>query len=649
MRVALVNPPFANYRRPSIGLTQLRSSIRQELPEVRVDIHNLNLDCVTLLGTGWYDDISDGFQSWTGLGDWLFRPLAFPDAPHNADEYLEWLRRPETGWFTHNATEPHEDRSAAVLRFQRTLCEALPGFIDRRGLASYDVVGVTTMFAQTLCGLAVLRRVKELNPDVVTLMGGANCESPMGEAMVEKFDCVDRVFSGRATRSFPAFLRAYRDAGSLAATPAVPGVLQRDPPAPPPAVVQLAPRRPEPAASCGDPPAAAATALPSLALDYDDFVRELAEAPFESEMVLCFETSVGCWWGQKSHCTFCGLNSNSMEYRALDADEAVELIQGLVDRYGGVCKSFEAVDNILSHRYFADVLPRLRMPDDVSLFYEVKANLTEAHVRELAGARVTRIQPGMESISTEALKLLRKGVDAPRNVTLLRNCCASQVDVDWNLLVSIPGESASIYEHTFREAPKLVHLQPPAGAFEIRFDRYSPYYKDPAQFGVELAPFRFYSYLYPFGEPWLSRLAYFFESAGGPRGGAESRERVARVREMINAWRARWGGAARPVLEMDPAAPAPTVTDTRDPARPSRHVLDDAQSLALDFLRQPRSLAQLDRHLAERGVAPARAAETLAAIRERGWIFEEGTHCVSIIVDRRPPAHAPELLAEAAA
>jgi ribosomal peptide maturation radical SAM protein 1 len=412
--------------------------------------------------------------------------------------------------------------------------------------------------------------------------------------------------------------------------PAIPGVLRRDPPPAPVPTVQIGARSAAAAPSCGTG-AERETGLPMLPLDYDDFVRELAAQPFPAEMVLCFETSIGCWWGQKSHCTFCGLNSNSMEYRALEADDAVSLIQGLVDRYGDVCKSFEAVDNILSHRYFADVLPRLRMPDDVSLFYEVKANLSEAQVRQLAEARVTRIQPGMESISTEALKLLRKGVDAARNVTLLRNCRANDIFVDWNLLVAIPGESPAMYEQILGAAPHLVHLQPPAGAFEIRFDRYSPYFKDPAQFGVELAPFRFYSYLYPFGEPWLSRLAYFFESATGPRGGDETRVCIAGVREMINGWRARWEEAQPPVLEFDQWATVPAVVDTREPGHPRTYTLDAAEEVTLEFLQRPRSLAQVQQHLAERGM-PTEVVELLCA---RRWLFEEGTHLVSVVVDRR--------------
>ena len=41
--------------------------------------------------------------------------------------------------------------------------------------------------------LALLRRVKELDPSVVTMLGGANCEAEMGWAAIRAFPWVDFV------------------------------------------------------------------------------------------------------------------------------------------------------------------------------------------------------------------------------------------------------------------------------------------------------------------------------------------------------------------------------------------------------------------------------------------------------------------------
>jgi len=624
MRVALVNPPFAHYRRPSIALTQLRQAVRDRLPAALVAIHNVNLDCVPLLGTDWYMEISDGFQSWTGLGDWLFRPLALPDAADNADEYLDWLSR-QVSTITSTARKAAApDLGRRVLEAREALCEALPGIIARRGLADHDVVGVTSMFAQTFASLAILRLVKQANPDVVTVMGGANCEAPMGDALLERFDFVDRAFSGRATASFPAFLEQLGQRGDLASMPAIAGVLRRERDGEEPGPVI----EPDPFAG------------PALGLDYDDFIEELAAAPFDSEVILPFETSTGCWWGEKSHCTFCGLNSNTMKFQALSPEAAVEQIQGLVDRYSHVCKTFEATDNILSLGYFKAVLPRLRIPDDVTLFYEIKANLSVENLKALAAARVLRIQPGIEALSTEAVKLLRKGVDGGRNVALLRNCRAEGISADWNLLVGIPGETLGVYEHFLRQAPRLAHLEPPAGAFDIRYDRYSPYFSNPDSFGLKLAPFEFYSYLFPFSTDWIERVACFFRDAPDrPQLSAETLGLIGQVRDAIAAWHDRWLADPPPGLDLEDGADGAWVRDGRGIGEASAHPVTPEQLAALDYLAQPRTLTQLNRHLLDAGWSSRRVDRAVATIQENGWTFDEGATLTSLVVDRRRPAY----------
>jgi magnesium-protoporphyrin IX monomethyl ester (oxidative) cyclase len=648
-RVALVNPPFGNFRRPSLALTQLRSAVRASLPHVQVDIHHLTLDCAVLLGTEWYTEISDGFQSWTGLGDWLFRRLAFPDAEDNARVYLDWLVAQGA------AADGFEAR---VLESRRLVCDRLPALIAARQLASYDVVGVTSTFAQSLAAAAILRTLKRERPGIVTVMGGANCESPMGEALLEALPFVDAVFSGRALRSFTEFLSCVAGERSLASMPVIPGVLLRSSHAPAPEPSRDRPRKLLAVLPEAQPPSAVKRKLlavlpeaqpPSAVkkreqilsevpeLDYDDFIREFTALGLPDDVVLSFETSTGCWWGQKSHCTFCGLNSTSMEYRALPADAAVLVINGLVERYSHVCHTFEAVDNILSHHYLTSVLPKLKIPEHVSLFYEVKANLSEDQVRTLAESGVRRIQPGVEALSTEALDLFRKGITAPRNVALLRHCRAYGVCPDWNILVSIPGESPAIYDLYIREFPKLFHLEPPAGAFEIRFDRYSPYFDRADQFSLHLVPFPFYAFLYPFDEPWLRRIAYFFAD---PTSHAERRarlgDRLQVVGELIAAWKARHHAGPPPRLELHDAG-RPRIVDTRTAGIQRETVLEPVDVAALDHLRRPRTLHSTSAYLLERGFAATTVAAALAKLHDHGWLFEEGDEAISIVVDRCAP------------
>ena len=52
--------------------------------------------------------------------------------------------------------------------------------------------------------------------------------------------------------------------------------------------------------------------------DYSDYFHDLERSSSAINIfpTLLFETSRGCWWGAKSHCTFCGLNGGSMTFRS---------------------------------------------------------------------------------------------------------------------------------------------------------------------------------------------------------------------------------------------------------------------------------------------------------------------------------------------
>src|SRR5207247_2316701 len=98
------------------------------------------------------------------------------------------------------------------------------------------------------------------------------------------------------------------------------------------------------------------------------------------------------------HCTFCGLNGGTMAFRSKTPRRALNELEHLVDRWR--LTNVEAVDNILDMKYFNDMLPALaRASRSLQIFYEVKSNLSRAHVRILSEAGVNRIQPGIESLS----------------------------------------------------------------------------------------------------------------------------------------------------------------------------------------------------------------------------------------------------------
>ena len=124
-------------------------------------------------------------------------------------------------------------------------------------------------------------------------------------------------------------------------------------------------------------------------------------------------------------------------------------------------KKLYFVDLILPHRFFESLLPRLARADlGLTIFYEVKSNLTYHQIELLASAGVRLLQPGIESLSTPILRLIRKGVTGFQNLRLLKWAAELGVDVVWNLLYNFTGEDKGEYTQMAALVPLTSHCNP---------------------------------------------------------------------------------------------------------------------------------------------------------------------------------------------
>ena len=89
-RIALLNMPFAALNFPSLALTQLKSVVDQRhAGRVDPQVHYLHHEFGRLIGIDDYQRIAnEGEHFVSGVGDWLFRQVAFPDAEDNTEDYL---------------------------------------------------------------------------------------------------------------------------------------------------------------------------------------------------------------------------------------------------------------------------------------------------------------------------------------------------------------------------------------------------------------------------------------------------------------------------------------------------------------------------------------------------------------------------------
>jgi ribosomal peptide maturation radical SAM protein 1 len=205
------------------------------------------------------------------------------------------------------------------------------------------------------------------------------------------------------------------------------------------------------------------------------------------------------------------LNGTTMTYRSKTANRVVAELRHLATAYPGC--DVQVVDNILEMSYFSDLLPELtRSRLNLDLFYETKANLKKDQVRLLRDARVSRIQPGIESFSDPVLALMRKGVTWLQNVQLLKWCKQFGVQPYWNLLWGFPGEPAEEYARMTRLVPSLTHLPAPVGGAVVRLDRFSPNFEQADRLGfAHVRPIEPYAHIFS-GLPdrAIANLAYYF-------------------------------------------------------------------------------------------------------------------------------------------
>jgi ribosomal peptide maturation radical SAM protein 1 len=492
--VYLVNMPYVALQRPSIALGLLAAILERD--GLSTEVRYANLDFAEyevpteILGETAPQDC---------LGDWTFAGAAFPGRLSDPEPFLD------------GACRRYARDGQRAVRLREILHEIrreAERFIDRLAAEIAErrprIVGCTSTFQQHVSSLALLRRLREIAPEITTMMGGANCETTMGLVTHRSFDWVDYVVSGEADGLITDLCRLALEHGGEAPADRLPlgvfGPVHRRSGYP----------------GDGEVPRAVTDKLEGLpAPIFDSYFETLKRLPFRHEISpgLAMETSRGCWWGQKSHCTFCGLNGNGMGFRSRPPEEVLAELSVQAQRYGPY--GFEVVDNILDMGYFRSLLPELAAQGNrYRLFFEVKSNLVRNQVKMLRDAGVTWIQPGIESLHTQVLKLMNKGVRASTNVQLLKWSREFGIRLSWSILYAFPQEKDEWYAETAEWLPMICHLQAPCSFNPIRIDRYSPYHYAPERFGLKLLPGRMYRHVYPVAEEDLADLVYFFNYEG---------------------------------------------------------------------------------------------------------------------------------------
>ena len=545
-KVALVNMPFSYSKYPSIQLGTLSALLKSK--GTRVDCHHLNVRFANKIGVPLYEIICEKRAL---FGEWLFSYLLFRDNPKRA-EYPR-LFKPV---FEQVAKESGHPASF----FEDMATRAAPQFLTWALTAidwgQYKIVGFTSTFDQNVASLTLAKLIKDLYPNVTIVFGGANYDGEMGLEYFRAFPFIDHVVIGEGEEAFPALVHAILE-GKDQRVPSGVTYRQGD-------------------KICFSPNASLFTNFTNTGPpDYDDYyhlLAELGEAAQGLDRILLYEGSRGCWWGEKHHCTFCGLNAENMKFRAKSSEQVAGEMAYLSSRYDTA--RFRLVDNIIDMKYVENLFGRFAADHcDLDVFIETKSNLHKSQIRTLAAGGVKCMQPGLESLSLNQLQAMDKGVTPMQNIICLKWSAYYHIAVSWNILLGFPGETNEDYRRQIDMLPSLFHLQPPESTGKFWLQRFSPYYTRPHEYGVRITgPGMAYEYVYDARQVDLNKIAYDFEY--DLDNWSVDPQVYQELVDLVGKWQRLVRSSDRPFLYYSKAMDYVTVYDGRNPKAPIRRRFD---------------------------------------------------------------------------
>jgi ribosomal peptide maturation radical SAM protein 1 len=631
-RVSLVCMPFADPFIPSLALTQLKATLDKELDNrFSAEILYLNHEFTHYLGEDFYIHAISfkGIQS--GIGDWIFRPIVFPNLPDNTEEYFKTY---------YPQKDANTKRLRQYIHEKRQGLEAfLEELIEKHDLDRADIVGFTATFNQNMACFAMAKKLKHLNPEIVTVMGGSNCMPPMGQEIVKQMDQIDFVFSGPALKNFPGFVSICLNQG-IDDCNSIKGIFSKTNIITPLPETKIAPLASSKNGIC-DLMGEEVDINNLIELDYGPFLDAVEEnfGHMEFPPILIFETSRGCWWADHVRCTFCSCTDQA-KYRAMRPENAVKQFQSLF-KFSSKCRHFRASDAVLPKTYPEEVFPFIKPPKGVKISYEVRPTFGVEDMKALTRAGVKEVQAGIESLSTPSLKLMRKGTTSHQNLNFLKLSRMYDIYPYWNVLLGFPGEDEETYKKYVLDIPLLTHLPPPTGAYAVQIHRGNHYFNHPEKYGIDLRPSDFYRLTYPFDEEALSNLAFYFDNSN------EARDPdsilmcrwIDKIQEKIIYWQTQWYGESQgrsrsPELFFKRKEGPAIIYDSRR-GKASEYQIDDISRIVLERLTRPTKMEELASLLGH--IQEFDTQKTISFLNENGLVFQENNYLLSLVLPEKPP------------
>lgn len=619
IKIGLLTMPQSTLAFPSIGLTQIASVLRKQYGEaIEADIYYPCLDFAEFIGLDNFINMQP-----SGLIQWLFRKEAFPTAEDNIDTLKKFL-------FGGGSSRELEKMFNTFLELREKINDYLDLIIKKYKLLECDIVGISSCFSQNIPSFALARKLKEKNPSCITVIGGPNCDYPMGKSVIDHIEPIDYVFSGPGIVPFIKFIGSILE-GDMEAVHKINGVFTKK--------NNVIGHQNNKNLASGDDYWVNQRGdyhdiNICIELDYDSYIADFEafkrKTNFPFTPTLLFETGRGCWKRDGLACTFCGLNDPEICFESMKPELAIGYIQKLVDRYADNCDLFYCIDNILDKKYVKEVFPFLKLPNQVWLEYETSSTLSKELMEICAECGVKFLQPGIESFNTDELKLMQKAVTSFINLQFLKHCIEVGIYPVWNYLYGVPGNTEDAnYDGIEQLLPMVRHLPPPSSLSPISFARYSIFQQNAEKYELELIPDDYTASIYPFSDSVNGEFVYSFYDINE---NTKYREIANRYVPDINFEIVEWISSYRYEDDLPKLyfCDEYKIFDSRfDIDDPDEYEISELEKKILVSLNKPKTLNQLKNELCE--VPGMEVVNAFEKLKKNNLLFSENYKYLNLV------------------
>lgn len=440
-KVLIVSMPWALSYMASIQVGALKSFLIAN--GVNAEGGHWFLPIANYLGFGAYGELCYPHLS---DGEALYAYLLFPEKRKSllTDEHLREKFR-----------VLHENfgaRSSATFSLTKSFFEQFTtvnhSILDRYNWSDYRLVGFTLNFGQTLASLYMAREIKSRSPNTKIIFGGSEACSDLGRSLLNEFPFLDYCCDGEGEVPLLNLCRSLSSCDNVAK---IDGITTRNE-----------------EETVGQNSSGQMPKMTIPVPDYSDYFEEIKTLGLDPDHVtacLPIEGSRGCYYD----CSFCALNLQWDKFRAQSPQMVAKTISELSNRHKLL--DFFFVDNI-APKTSAKIFEKVEaLGLDLRFFYELRTDINRDTLSQMKNAGLTRVQLGVESLSSGLLKKFNKRARVIENLQGMKFCEEFELSTCGNLIVEHPKTEQIDIEESVKNIEFCTAFRPPNAfaPFDLEF------------------------------------------------------------------------------------------------------------------------------------------------------------------------------------